>query len=98
MYSGYVSRMTLTEFNQNPSQATRLARVEDVTITDRGIPTFVLSLVIQQPTTKIDELRKAGLIQPARQTALPFPVLAISPDIAREMIADFEAGTDDPLA
>jgi len=92
--------MTLTEFNQNPSYATRLARTEDVTITDRGTPTFVLSLVTPQPTTKIDELRKVGLIQPAQPVRpdRPFPVLDVSPAVAREMIEDFEAGRGDPLA
>lgn len=90
--------MTLTEFNQNVSRATRMARVEDVIITERGVEAFQLRAL---PTRhgRIDSLRRAGLIRPARPApgAMVFPTLDVDRDTARAMIADFEADRD-PLA
>ena len=40
-----MATMTLTEFNQNPSRATRLARVDPVIVTDHGEATFELRLI-----------------------------------------------------
>jgi len=88
--------MTLTEFNQNPSRATSLARVEDLIVTDRGKPSFVLKAVAK-PESRIDALRRAGLIRPARRTPAtePFPSIELPDGLARSIIAEFEASKDD---
>ena len=88
--------MTLTEFNQNPSRATNLARAEDLTITDRGNPTFMLTAVAK-PESRIDALRRAGLIRPARRTPAtePFPSMELPNGLAHSIVAEFEASEDD---
>ena len=90
--------MTLTEFNRNVSRATRMARVEDVVITERGIDAFQLR-ALPQRHDRIDSMRRAGLIRPAQPAARTkvFPTLDVDRDEARAAIADFEAERD-PLA
>ena len=86
--------MTLTEFNQNPSRATRLARHEDVVVTDHGVPTFELRLVAP-PRTRIDELRRAGLISPARSVSRDrFPTFGVPAGLGATIIRDYEADED----
>jgi len=91
-----MATMTLTEFNQNVSRATRLARVEDVIITERGQPSFTLCAV-NRPPDRLERLIKAGLVRPA-QTPLrgkAFRTLDVDSSVARQIIADFESERND---
>jgi len=89
--------ISLSEFNRNPSRATRLARVGSVTITDRGLPTFELRPVIQ-PSKRMDTLVRAGVLMPPRSRSTdPLPVFKVDPAVARAIVAEFErdkAGRD----
>ncbi|MDR0285601.1 MAG: hypothetical protein LBI33_12060 [Propionibacteriaceae bacterium] len=59
--------MTLTEFNQNPSQATRLADSGQVLVLRRGKPAYRLERVAERPGDPVDALVQAGLLSPARR-------------------------------
>ena len=59
--------MSLTDFNQNPSRAARLADSGDVIILRRGKPAYRLSRIVPSPSqNRIAELLDAGLLAPAR--------------------------------
>ena len=63
--------------------------------TDRGDPSSVLTAVAK-PESRIDALRRAGLIRPARRTPAtePFPSMELPDGLARDVIAEFEASED----
>lgn len=80
----------LSEFNRNPSRATRLARVGAVTITDRGLPAFELRSVVP-PSPRTEALVRAGLLTPPRRrSAEPLPDFGVDPAVARTIIAEAE--------
>lgn len=63
--------MTLTEFNQNPSRATRLADEGDVLILRRGTVAYRLSRVQEDQADPLDALLQAGVVTPPRVAARP---------------------------
>jgi antitoxin (DNA-binding transcriptional repressor) of toxin-antitoxin stability system len=66
--------MTLTEFNQNPSQAVRMADAGDVIVLRRGKPAYRLLAIPSGGETaweKLQELRAAGLLRPAKNPRGP---------------------------
>jgi antitoxin (DNA-binding transcriptional repressor) of toxin-antitoxin stability system len=88
-----MASVTLTEYNQRPSRVARLARYEDVIITDRGEPVLRLSRIDKPPSWR-DALITAGVIsRPAtRRTALPRP--STLPEVANSIITEWEAERD----
>ena len=62
--------MTLTEFNQNPSRATRLAEHGEVGILRRGVLAFKL-VPVDPPEDPLASLVTAGLARPPRRHAGP---------------------------
>ncbi|MDR2703799.1 MAG: hypothetical protein LBB58_05610 [Cellulomonadaceae bacterium] len=60
-----MTTLTMTEFNRNPSQATRLADTEDVVIMRQGSPAYKLTKVKAPPKT-LAALIEAGLAEPAQ--------------------------------
>ncbi|MDR1999165.1 MAG: hypothetical protein LBQ06_04385 [Frankiaceae bacterium] len=87
-----MATVTLTEYNQRPSRVARLARYEDVIITDRGQPVLRLSR-IEQPPSRRDALIASGVIsRPARRRAgEPLPRPSTPPEAARSIIETWEA-------
>jgi antitoxin (DNA-binding transcriptional repressor) of toxin-antitoxin stability system len=86
-----MATVTLTEYNQRPSRIARLARHEDVVITDRGQPVLRLSR-IDQPPSRRDALIASGVIsRPARRRIGPLPRTTTSPEVARSIIEEWEA-------
>ena len=80
----------LSEFNRNPTRATRLARVGLVTITDRGLPAFELRSVAP-PSMRSEALVRAGVIAPPQhRSAEPLPDFGVDPSVARFIIAEAE--------
>ena len=88
--------MTLTEFNQNVSRATRIAREEDLYITERGVEAFRLT-ALPQPDSLIEKLKRKGIIRPARPMSerTDLPTMDISREEARKFVAEFEASRGD---
>ena len=89
--------MTLTEFNQQPSRASRIAEDgEDVIITRRGQGVLLLSRLNAQPSTIEIAIREGWAEPPKHQQSPPrvFPTLDIDPDIAIAAIEEFEASRD----
>jgi antitoxin (DNA-binding transcriptional repressor) of toxin-antitoxin stability system len=67
--------MTLTEFNQNPSQAVRLADSGDVIVMRRGKPAYRLLAIPPEGETareKLMAMRAAGLTIPAKNPNGPY--------------------------
>lgn len=64
--------ITLTEFNQNPSRATRLADTEadGVVVLRRGTAAYRL-VAVEAPADPIDALVQAGLASPPRRKKRP---------------------------
>ncbi|MDN5570826.1 MAG: hypothetical protein L0G22_06165 [Propionibacteriaceae bacterium] len=63
-----MTSITLTELNQNPSRATRLADHGEVIVMRRGRAAYRITRI--EPTgDPLDELIAAGLAHPARSTA-----------------------------
>lgn len=58
--------ISLTEFNQNPSRATRLADEDEVIIMRRGTAAYRLVRVADEPTDPVETLVRAGLLTPPR--------------------------------
>jgi len=84
--------MPLSDFNRNPSRATRLARVGLVTITDRGSPAFELRAVAR-PSARFDALIRAGVLTPPQvRSSEPLPDFNVDPLAAKTAVADFEKG------
>jgi hypothetical protein len=82
--------MTLTEFNQNPSQATRLADVEDVLVLRRGQAAYRLSKVEPEPDP-LDMMLLTGQATPPRATtpvAGALPVIGHDVDLGAALDAD----------
>lgn len=80
----------LSEFNRNPSRATRLARIGSVTITDRGLSAFELRSVAP-PSTRSEALVRAGVIAPPRnRSAEPLPDFGVDPAVARAIVTEVE--------
>jgi len=80
--------MPLSDFNRNPSRATRLARVGSVTITDRGQPAFELRAV-EQPSMRFEALVRAGVLAPPRlRSTEGLPDFGVDPMVARAIVAE----------
>ncbi|QAY69277.1 hypothetical protein [Xylanimonas protaetiae] len=60
--------LSLTEFNQNPSRATRLADDGEVIVLRRGAAAYRLTKV-EHPEDPIDALIQSGLATPPRKAA-----------------------------
>jgi len=73
--------MTLTEFNQNPSRATRLAEREPVTILRRGRAALRLEQISVKSTDPVQALIDAGLATPRRRQGVPPKLQTITTDI-----------------
>lgn len=59
--------LTLTEFNQNPSRATRLADDDEVLILRRGLPAYRLVRAVDESGgDPVEALLASGLLSPAR--------------------------------
>lgn len=58
--------ISLTEFNQNPSRATRLADEDEVIIMRRGTAAYRLVRVADEPADPVEALVRAGLLAPPR--------------------------------
>jgi len=82
--------MPLSDFNRNPSRATRLARIGSVTITDHGMPAFELRALVQ-PQMRSEALVRAGVLSPPRvRSGEPLPDFGVDPTIARAIVAEIE--------
>ncbi|MCL2736305.1 MAG: hypothetical protein FWD75_06705 [Propionibacteriaceae bacterium] len=80
----------LSEFNRNPSKATRHARIGVVTITDRGLPAFELRSVAP-PSMRSEALIRAGvLVPPLKRSTEPLPDFGVDPTVARAIVAEAE--------
>lgn len=62
-----VTTLSLTEFNQNPSRATRLADEGEVIVLRRGVAAYRLTRV-DHPEDPIDALIQSGRASPPRKT------------------------------
>lgn len=60
--------ITLTEFKQNPSRATRLADEDDVLILRRGTAAYRLSRVRGDQEDPVAALVQTGILTPPRAT------------------------------
>ncbi|MCL2468259.1 MAG: type II toxin-antitoxin system Phd/YefM family antitoxin [Micrococcales bacterium] len=58
--------LTLTEFNQNPSRATRLADEGDVVILRRGAAAYRLVRIADEPSDPVEQLLATGFLSPPR--------------------------------
>lgn len=82
--------MPLSDFNRNPSRATRLARIGSVTITDHGLPAFELRAVAR-PSLRSEALIRAGILAPPQVfSAEPLPDFGVDPAVARAAVAGYE--------
>ena len=82
--------LPLSEFNRNPSRATRLAKIGAVTITDRGVPAFELRAVVR-PSKRTDALVRAGVLAPPRSSSTErLPDFGVDAAVARAIVAEFE--------
>jgi len=66
-----VKTLTLTEFNQNPSRATRLADEDDVVILRRGAAAYRLVRVHDEPVDPVERLLATGFLTPPRAARRP---------------------------
>jgi hypothetical protein len=84
--------ITLTEFNQNPSRATRLADSGEVIVLRRGVAAYRLERVDEQPSDPVEALVQAGLLAPARRGSGPrprrFPITRTRADLGAMLDAD----------
>jgi hypothetical protein len=88
-----VKTITLTEFNQNPSRATRLADTDDVLVLRRGVVAYRLQRVHEEPgDDPVEALVQAGLLSPPRRSNKPrpqhLPVAHTDIDLGAELEAD----------
>lgn len=83
--------ITLTELNQNPSRATRLADNDEVIVMRRGRAAYRITK-IESSGDPLDELVAAGLARPARSTSArsnrSFPTLRTDDDLGAALDAD----------
>lgn len=84
--------ITLTDFNQNPSRATRLADEDEVLILRRGSAAYRLVRVTEEQTDPVAALVQTGILTPPRSTAGRGPrrTAATSSDLAAMLEADRE--------
>ncbi|MDR1448724.1 MAG: hypothetical protein LBI84_00710 [Propionibacteriaceae bacterium] len=84
--------ISLTEFNRNPSRATRLADGGEVIVLRRGVAAYRLERVREQPGDPVEALIQAGLLAPARRTggqrARQLPVARGAVDLGSALDAD----------
>ena len=94
--------MTLTEFNQNPSRASRLAELGEVRVTRRGRPFLKLlrdeSLEVSNPsaTARVEQMISEGRLTAPRQTsgAVHFTDYETDPGLGATALAQFEVERD----
>lgn len=84
--------ITLTDFNQNPSRATRLADEDEVLILRRGSAAYRLVRVTEEQTDPVAALVQTGILTPPRSTTGRGPrrTAATSSDLAAMLEADRE--------
>ncbi len=94
-----MTSITLTELNQNPSRATRLADHGEVIVMRRGRPAYRITR-IESDGDPLDELVAAGLARPPRsrtpRSTRRFPTLATTVDLGAAL--DAERSRFDDLA
>jgi hypothetical protein len=93
--------MSLTEFNQNPSRASRLAEHDKVRVTRRGQPYLLLvrddePIRTLSPNEQIEQLVAAGKLLPASQTSgmVSFCDYQVDPVLAAAELRQFETERD----
>ena len=85
-----MTTITLTQFNRNPSRVAKIAREQDVIITDHGVPALEVRRVDSRGG-RLDRLRRAGQLRPARdRSSDPFPDFGVDPDVADRLFEEFE--------
>lgn len=86
-----MSSISLTEFNQNPSRATRLADRGEVIVLRRGRPAYRITRIVSA-TDPLDELVTGGLVRPPRNTTRTsprrFPTVTTTVDLASTLEAE----------
>ncbi|MDR1388206.1 MAG: hypothetical protein LBJ44_11640 [Propionibacteriaceae bacterium] len=84
--------ITLTEFNQNPSQATRLADIDEVVVLRRGRAAYRLERITGQASDPVEALVQAGLLIRAgrgdRPRARRLPVARTNVDLGAILSQD----------
>ena len=77
--------ITLTEFNQNPSRATRMAETDDVLVLRRGVAAYRLERVRSESSDPVEGMVEAGLLSSRRRVEARrgrrFPVATSSTDL-----------------
>lgn len=79
--------LSLTEFNQNPSRATRLADEDEVLVLRRGVAAYRL-VRVDPPEDPVDALVQAGLATPAKASATRAPLPRVRTDLDVTAILD----------
>ncbi|MCA0295385.1 MAG: hypothetical protein LCH96_08785 [Actinobacteria bacterium] len=86
-----MTSITLTELNQNPSRATRLADQGEVIVMRRGRAAYRITR-IESSGDPLDELVDTGLARPSRSTAprsaRRFPTLPTEIDLGTALDAE----------
>lgn len=86
-----VASITLTELNQNPSRATRLADHGEVIVMRRGHAAYRITK-IESSGDPLDELVATGLARPSRSTAprsaRRFPTIPTGTDLGVALDAE----------
>ncbi|MCL2423303.1 MAG: type II toxin-antitoxin system Phd/YefM family antitoxin [Micrococcales bacterium] len=80
--------LTLTEFNQNPSRATRLADEGDVVILRRGAATYRLVRIHDEPGDPVERLLATGFLSPPRAVHTQRRTANTSVDLGAALDAD----------
>jgi hypothetical protein len=83
-----VKTLTLTEFNQNPSRATRLADEDDVVILRRGAAAYRLVRVQDEPADPVERLLATGFLAPPRAARRQHRTASTSADLGAMLDAD----------
>lgn len=86
-----MSSISLTEFNQNPSRAARLADRGEVIVLRRGRPAYRITRIVSV-TDPLDELVASGLARPPRSPTRTsprrFPTVTTAVDLASALEAE----------
>ena len=89
-----MATVTLTEYNQRPSRVARLARHEDVIITDRGQAVLRLSRIGPSSSRRAALIESGVITRPARRRRGPLPQPSTPRDVARSVVKEWEAERD----
>ncbi|MDR1442526.1 MAG: hypothetical protein LBJ02_09125 [Bifidobacteriaceae bacterium] len=87
-----MATITLTEFNQNPSRATRLADLGEVIVLRRGVAAYRFERIPERAGDRLEALVQAGLAARPRRAAGPrsgpLPVARAGVDLGGLLEAD----------